>query len=99
VAEALAYAPARIDSLIEDARARAIWRAQLGLAEPSPRLTEALDTMGKLVQGLTPQGRLPTFDMILDGANEDRANESALELLVRQVLRTMLEVRRMRQPG
>jgi hypothetical protein len=92
VAEVLAYAPERIESLLAEALPGAPWRATLGLDEPSARLGEAIGFMREAVLAR------PSADALLASAGEDRPDEPALEVLVRAVLRSMLEQRRTRQP-
>ena len=98
VSEAAAYAPDRLDDLLTEAQVGASWRAELGLPEPSPRLTGAIDSLARLVRGVaTPPGTEPS-DALLTATGEDRPEEPALDGLVRRVLLSMLEERRTRQP-
>jgi hypothetical protein len=98
VAEVLAYAPERADALLAEARTGARWRTTLGLPDPSPRLSEAIDSMHRAVRAVTPAGAAPTFDALLLAAGPDRPAERELDGLVRRVLLSMLEERRTRQP-
>jgi hypothetical protein len=50
VAEMVAHAPERIEPLMAEARAGAPWRAALRLPDPSHRLSEAIDLLGRVVQ-------------------------------------------------
>src|SRR5215472_13296763 len=97
VAEMLAYAPWRAASLLAEARSGAAWRADLGLSEPSRQLGHAIDSMSREVSAVARPGAPPTFDEVLNAANEDRPAEAQLDGVVRQVLRAMLEERRTRQ--
>jgi hypothetical protein len=72
VAEALAHAPDRAEPVLRQARAGAPWRLALGLSEPSPRLSEAIDAMGRAVREATPPGDPPTSDAVLKAVDEDR---------------------------
>jgi hypothetical protein len=98
VAEVLAFAPSRAASMLAEARTGARWRSALGLPEPSARLSAAIDSMWRAVQGLTPPDGEPTFDALLAMAAQDRPGEERLDRLVRQALLSMLEQRRTRQP-
>ena len=44
-AEALTFAPERIEAVVADARAGAPWRAELGIRQPSPLLQHSISTM------------------------------------------------------
>jgi len=98
VAEVLAYAPNRAARLLEDARSGAPWRTTLGLPEPSPRLSAAIDSLRREVQAVTPEPGPTAFDALLTAAGADRPGEQELDGLVRRVLRAMLEQRRTRRP-
>jgi hypothetical protein len=98
VAELLAHAPERVDTLLTQARAGAPWRAALGLPEPSPQLNMAIETMGRIVRGATSTDGRPTFDALLATADEDSSDQDALEYVVRRVLLSTLEQRWTRQP-
>jgi hypothetical protein len=97
VSEAAAYAPERIDALLAEARAGARWRAALGLAEPSPRLADAIEALSRTVPaGVSPAGT-PLFDALLTQTGKDHPGERELDRLVRRALLSMLEKRRTRQ--
>jgi hypothetical protein len=97
LAEALAYTPAFARGLLANAQAGASWRTDLGLVEPSPRLSEAVGTMGRALAAATSPGGTPSFDALLDFARQAAADEGGLERLVRQVLRSTFEQLRSRQ--
>lgn len=99
VSEAAAYAPQHVDALLAEARAGAAWRAELGLPQPSPRLSEALDSLAGLVGAAVAPAGAPRFDALLTHAGEDRPGEGTLERLARRVLLSMLEERRTRHPN
>jgi hypothetical protein len=99
VAEAQAYAPERVGGLFEDARPGSPWRAALGLPEPSPRLSVAIENLGQAVRAATPPGGAPSFDALLAATGQHRPGEGRLESVVRHVLLSMLEQRRTRQPS
>jgi hypothetical protein len=97
LAEALAYAPEDVRELLSDARAGAPWRAAFGIAEPSPGLGAAVESMARAVQEATPSGGVPTLGAFLLAAAESPADETRLDSLVRRVLRSTLEQARTRQ--
>jgi hypothetical protein len=97
VAETLAHAPKRIPALVADARPGAVWRSELGIAEPSPQLGEAIESLNETMQAAARAGGTPTFDAVLVAAYEDRSGEQTLGELVGSVLRSTLEQLRSRQ--
>ncbi len=97
VAEVLAYAPQRVEALLAEAHAGAPWRSALGITEPSPQLSQALDFIGRAVQAVTPPQALPTLDSFHISCRDDRPEEHGIEILVRRVLRSTLEQLRHRQ--
>jgi hypothetical protein len=97
VAEALAHAPARAGGLLDDAQAGASWRTAFAIPEPSPRLSEGIDSIREAVAAATPIGGAPSFDALLNSVRQDRADEPALGELVRRVLQSTLEQVRTRQ--
>src|SRR5262245_10337426 len=99
VAETLAHAPERIPALVADARPGAAWRSELGIAEPSQRLVEAIEALNEVTQAAARAAGTPTFDAVLAAVREDRSGEQPLDELVRAVLRSTLEQLRSRQPA
>jgi hypothetical protein len=97
VAETLAHAPERIPALVADARPGAAWRSELGIAEPSPRLGEAIESLDEKLQAAAGASETPTFDAALVAASENRPGEQTLGELVGSVLRATLEQHRSRQ--
>ena len=97
VAEALAHAPARAGGLLADAQAGAPWRTTFGISGPSPRLSEAIESIREALAAATPIGGAPSFDALLNSVREGRADEPALSELVRRVLQSTLEQLRTRQ--
>jgi hypothetical protein len=91
LAEALVHEPERIETLLTDAQAGAPWRAAFGMAELSPRLSEALRFLGGVVRGVAPPGGIPTAHALLISLGADRPEEQGLEMLVHRVLRSTLE--------
>jgi hypothetical protein len=96
LAEALAHAPERAETLLNEASGGSPWRPSLGIPEPSPRLSEAIELVAEAVSAATPPGGVPTFDGLLAKAREGRADEEPLAALVRRVLRATLEQLRTR---
>jgi hypothetical protein len=97
VAETLAHAPERIPALVAGARPDAAWRSELGIAEPSQRLVEAMESLDETLQSAAQAAGTPMFDAVLAAVREDRSGEQPLDELVRAVLRTTLEQLRSRQ--
>jgi hypothetical protein len=91
VTEALAYAPARARSLITDAHAGAEWRNELGIPDPSSRLSEAIDSIGRALDAATPTGGMPSLNALLSSVSNAHPNERDLDRLTRRVLRSTLE--------
>jgi len=91
VTEALAYAPARARSLITDAHAGAAWRTELGIPDPSSRLSEGIDSIARALDVATPTGGVPSLSALLSSVSNARPDEQALDRLTRRVLRSTLE--------
>jgi hypothetical protein len=98
VAEILAYAPGRVQSVLAEARADLSWRDKLGIPQPSARLSQAIDAMGGAVQAATSADGATSFDALLAVVADDRRDDDGLDYVVRRVLLSMLEQRRTRQP-
>jgi hypothetical protein len=84
VAEALAASPDQLDTILDDARAGAPWRPQLGVAEPSADLASALEELARTVVPGTP-----TIEAVL-AAIDERPCGGDNGQLVRAVLRSKL---------
>ena len=91
VTEALAYIPARAHAVLADARAGAPWRRDLGIAEPSPCLSDAIDSIERALSAATPASGPPSLDALLLAVRDDHPGESPLDRLTRSVLRSTLE--------
>ncbi len=91
VTEALAHAPARAKTVFATARPGAPWRSDLGLEEPSPRLSAAIDSMERALSAAVPPGSTPSLDALLFVVRDGQPGESALDGLARGVLRSTLE--------
>jgi hypothetical protein len=98
VSEAAAYAPERIDRLLAGARPGTTWRSGLGLPEPSPRLADAVESLGRLVRAAPLRAGASSFDAVLTAAKEHHPGVTNLDEVVRRTLLSMLEERRTRQP-
>jgi hypothetical protein len=96
--EAATHAPQRVDALLAEARAGATWRVELGLPQPSPRLSDALESLARLVGAASTPASTQMVDALLSDAAEDHPGEGTLERLVRRVLLSMLEERATRRP-
>jgi hypothetical protein len=94
--EAAAYAPESVQNVLANASAGAPWRTELGLAEPSQSLAEAMAFIGRAVSS---SGDGPILDElhVWCQRDEDRPAEHGLEKLVRRVLRSTLQPQRARQ--
>ena len=97
VAEALACAPDRIEAVLDAADARAPWRAALGIAEPSARLSRAIGCMSRAVRTATAANGDTPLDALLLAIHDGRPGEPDAESLVRRALEAALEQRRARQ--
>ena len=91
VAEALAHTPARAQAVLDDARPGAPWRPDLGIAEPSPRLSHAIDSIERALSAAMPPGDAPSLDALLLAVRHTQPGESAVDTLARGVLRSTLE--------
>ena len=96
VSEAAAYAPEGLDALLLQARPGAAWRAELGLPEPTPRLAEALESLGRAAQAVAPSPGVTLFDALLTETTKENPGEDRVDRLVRRALLSMLEERRTR---
>jgi hypothetical protein len=83
VAEALAASPDQLTTILDDARAGAPWRRQLGVTEPSADLAPALEDLTRVVSGP------PTVEAALT-AMDERPRGGNYGHLVRAVLRSKL---------
>ena len=97
VAEAVVQAPARARAVLADARPGASWRRDLGLAEPSPRLGDAIESIERALGEAISPGGAPSLDALLVAVRDGQPGESALDGLARNVLRTTLEALSTRQ--
>jgi hypothetical protein len=97
VAEALVFAPQRVEAVTADAHAGASWRTALGVPHPSPQLDRAIDYIEQAVGTATiASNGVPTPAAVLS-ALLDNGGEQALDRLSRRVLRSALEQRQARK--
>ena len=97
VAEALACAHEHAEDVLADADARAPWRADLEVVQPSAQLTEAISWMSQAVRRATAQVDHPPLDALVLAVRDGQPEEPGLDRLVRRVLRAALEQRQARQ--
>jgi hypothetical protein len=97
VAETLAHAPERMPALVANARPGSAWRSELGIAEPSPALGEAIESLGERMRVAARTGGTPTFDAVLEAAYDEGSGEQTLGDLVDSVLRSIFEQFRSRE--
>jgi hypothetical protein len=98
-AEMLVCAPERVDGVLADGCQNSAWRAALGIAEPSPQLSKAIHSIGRVIREATPQGGVPILDALHCPSQEDEASKDGLERLARRVLRMAIEDFRLRRPS
>jgi hypothetical protein len=97
IAEALAYAPERIEAVLADPQPGALWRAAFGIPQPSPQLTNAVQTMQQSVRAAMAIPSEPTLEAVLAAVRLSRPDERELEWLAHRVLRSALEQRQIRR--
>ncbi|HEX4217461.1 MAG TPA: hypothetical protein VHZ02_03780 [Acidimicrobiales bacterium] len=95
IAEALVYAPRGVGAVLDSSRRGAGWRAGLGLAELTPRLSRAIDALDQVVRPAAT-GDDPSLNDLLAAVMQDRPGQTELDALVHSVLRSALEQRRTR---
>jgi hypothetical protein len=98
-AEALAFAPERIEAVAAAAQAGAPWRAELRICEPSPPLSHAINDLSQAGRTAAASGVNPPMDAVLAAAPESQPGQPASDRLARAVLRSALEQRQTRQAG
>jgi len=96
-AEALVFAPNRVEALLADAQTGTPWRAELQISEPSPPLNHAISSMAQAVRTAAATGSAPPQDALFHAIPGSQPDEPALDRLVRAVLRSALEQRHARQ--
>jgi hypothetical protein len=96
VAEGLAFAPDGTEASLADAQAGAPWRAEFGIVEPSPQLSEAIDCFGQALRETTARHGNPTLDGLLDDLRDSEPEGEGLHRLGCTILQLALEQRRTR---
>jgi len=76
---------------LADAQGKTQWRAKLGLPEPSPQLSQAMQFVSQAVHAIDSLNGNLALDALHISLLEDRPAEDALDRLVRRVLRSTLE--------
>jgi hypothetical protein len=97
LAEALAVAPKRIESLAADAQAGAPWRGELRICEPSASLREAISGIFRAVRTAAPAAGDSPLDAALLAVHGSQPGQSPLDRLARAALRSTLQQRQARQ--
>ena len=98
LAEALTFAPERIEAVRANAHAGAPWRTALEITEPSPRIEQAIDSIDEAVRTASGSGSNLALDVLLPAVRDGQPGDSSLDRLARRVLRSVLEQRQARQP-
>jgi hypothetical protein len=97
LAEALAVAPERVEAVAAHAHAGAMWRSELQLSDPSPKLDQAISLIDDVVRDATIADAPPTPDTVLAALADRWPSEPRLERLANRVLRSTVEQRQARQ--
>jgi hypothetical protein len=96
VADALALAPERLHLLHVQARARAPWRMDLGIPQPSPQLDQAIADLFHAAQEAARSGDSAPPDTLTLPTPHSHPSEPSLDRLVRRLLRSAQEQRQNR---
>jgi hypothetical protein len=96
LAEALTFAPERLQAVAAEAQAGAAWRTALEIPEPSPELDQALASIDKAVQAAIAAGGDVRLDALLLPVEATPPDESTIDRLARRVIRSALEQRQTR---
>lgn len=97
LAEALAVAPERVEAVSAEAHAGALWRAELGLPDPDPRLDQAIHVMDEVIRDARIADAPPTPDAVLAVIVDRRLSESRLSRLAGLAPRAAVEQRQTRR--
>ncbi|MFC5262758.1 hypothetical protein ACFPJ1_11645 [Kribbella qitaiheensis] len=90
-ANALAFAPERIDDVVADAQASAPWRAELNLPEPSARLAKAIHAMFDSLSDAIDTAETQDLDALVSAMQNNSTGRPAPDAITRLVLRSALE--------
>ena len=100
LAEAATFAPERIGAVPASAHAGAAWRTALEIAEPSPRLEQAINSIDEAMRTAIALPSTLGLEVLVSVVWDSQPGESAVGRLARRVLRSALEQRQTRQtPG
>jgi hypothetical protein len=83
--------------VLADPSAGAPWRADLGLAEPSPDLSRAVDSLQRRVRTALIATEATTLTNVLVAAHDSIPSTHQLDRLARRLLRSALEQRELRE--
>ena len=97
LAEALTVAPERAEAVPANAHTGPTWRAELGIADPSPQLDQAISLIDEAVRTTTGPCSNLGLEALLPAIRDSQPGNSALDRLARRVLRSALEQRQNRQ--
>jgi hypothetical protein len=93
VAEVLTVSPERVEPVLADAHAGAPWRTPLGLPEPSPQFSRAIDTIDHAVGAASLAAGMPTAETVLTGIADGGSGQQSPDWLAHRVLQAALEQR------
>jgi hypothetical protein len=96
LADCLAYAPARAEEVIAQARPGARWRPDAGIGEPSPELTDGIVSLDRAVSAARTAGASATLEAVLEVTCNEPADAKPIDRLAWAVMRSTLEQRRTR---
>jgi hypothetical protein len=90
-AEALAFAPERVEAITADAQAGADWRAELRICEPSRTLSEAINDVSRVARTAAAAGGDPPLQACHVAVCQGQPGPPAHERLAHAMLRSALE--------
>jgi hypothetical protein len=96
VAETALFAPQRVQTTLADADRDAPWRAELGIAEPSPQLSQAIASLGQSVRAVTVGADDSTRDGLLGAFPHNPTGDQGRDRLATHVLVSALKARQVR---
>ena len=97
VAEAVAWAPERVDAVLAEPRPGAPWRGEFDLPEPSADLAHCLDVFDDAVKAaFSADGEL-TLDELIAALSDEAPDHGRLDRFAHRLLRTALEQRHTRE--
>jgi hypothetical protein len=97
LAEALAFAPERVEAVSAEAHAGALWRAELGIQGPSSRLDQAVGLVDEVIRAAKIADAPPAPDAVLAAIAKGRPSEPRLARLAHLALRAAIEQRQARR--